>query len=175
MEEEVLELENRRRIYQLVSKYPGMYLREIEKELGLSIGVLEYHLSYLEKKYILTVEREGHRKRYFVREDISYGDKATISILRQEIPRRIVIHLMLNPNTSFQDVLAQFKISKSTLSFHMKKLTNAELVETEKVGRETYYKVRDQEDTARIILTYKTSFLDSVVDRFAEIWEDFGT
>lgn len=174
MEEEVLELENRRRIYQLISKYPGMYLREIEKELGLSIGVLEYHLSYLEKKDILSVEREGHRKRYFVREDVSYGDKATISILRQEIPRRIVLHLMLNPKTSFQDVLAQFKISKSTLSFHMKKLTGSGLVLTEKVGRETYYAVHDPENTARIILTYKASFLDSVVDRFAEIWEDIG-
>ena len=102
MEEEVLELENRRRIYQLVSKYPGMYLREIEKELGLSIGVLEYHLTYLEKKDILSVEREGHRKRYFVREDVSFGDKPTISLLRQEIPRRIVIFLMLNPGSGFQ-------------------------------------------------------------------------
>jgi len=175
MEEEVLELENRRKIYQLVSKYPGMYLREIEKEIGLSIGVLEYHLSYLEKKEILSVEREGHRKRYFIREDVSFGDKATIALLRQEIPRRIVIHLMLNPDSSFQDVLAQFNISKSTLSFHMKKLTSQELVLTEKVGRETYYKVGDPEDTARIILTYKASFLDSVVDRFAEIWEGIGT
>ena len=143
--------------------------------MGLSIGVLEYHLSYLEKKDILSVEREGHRKRYFVGEDVSYGDKATIAILRQEIPRRIVIHLMLNPNTSFQDVLAQFKISKSTLSFHMKKLTTAELVHTEKVGRETYYKVADPDNTARVILTYKTSFLDDIVDRFAEIWEGIGS
>ena len=175
MEEEILELENRRRIYQLVSKYPGMYLREIEKNLGLSIGVLEYHLSYLEKKDILSVEREGHRKRYFIREDVSYGDKATISILRQQTPRRVVIYLMLNPGSSFQEILAQFSMSKSTLSFHMKKITAAEIITSEKRGRETVYTVRDQENIARVILTYKASFLDSVVDHFAEIWDDIGT
>ena len=174
MEEDVLELENRRKIYQLVSKFPGMYLREIEKELGLAIGVLEYNLSYLERAEILTVEREGNRKRYFVGEDISFGDKTTIGIMRQEIPRRIVIHLMLNPKASFQDVLAQFNISKSTLSFHMKKLTEANIVGSEKEGRSSFYSVIDPENTARVILTYKASFLDSVVDRFAEVWGDMG-
>ena len=174
MDEDVLELENRRRIYQLVSKFPGMYLREIEKELGLAIGVLDYNLSYLEKKGILTVEREGNRKRYFVGEDISFGDKTTIGILRQEIPRRIVLHLMLNPNASFQDVLAQFNISKSTLSFHMKKLTEADIVGSQKEGRSSFYYVIDQDNTARVILTYKASFLDSLVDRFAEVWGDMG-
>jgi len=174
MDEDVLELENRRRIYQLVSKFPGMYLREIEKQLGLAMGVLEYNLSYLEKKSILTVEREGNRKRYFVGDDISFGDKTTIGILRQEIPRRIVLHLMLNPKASFQDVLAQFTISKSTLSFHMKKLTEASIVEGEKEGRSTFYHVVDVDNTARVILTYKASFLDSVVDRFAEVWGDMG-
>lgn len=175
MEEDgVLELENRRRIFQLVSKYPGMYLREIEKELGLSIGVLEYHLTYLEKKEILSVEREGHRKRYFVRKDISWGDKPTLSLMRQETPRRIVVHLMLHPNASFQDVLAQFKISKSTLSFHLKKLTDAGIVLADKKGRESFYTIKDTDNLARILLTYKASFLDSVVDSFAEIWEQIG-
>ncbi len=174
MEEEVLELENRRNIYQLLTKYPGMYLREMEKELGLAVGVLEYNLNYLEKKDILMVEREGNRKRYFVREGFSFGDKTTVGLLRQEIPRRIVLFLMLHENASFQDVLAQFKISKSTLSFHIKKLTEANVVGAEKDGRSTNYHVIDPENTARVILTYKASFLDSLVDRFAEVWGDMG-
>ena len=32
----------------------------------------------------------------------------------------------------------------------------------------------DVDNTARVILTYKASFLDSVVDRFAEVWGDMG-
>ncbi|MDD4307643.1 MAG: helix-turn-helix domain-containing protein [Thermoplasmata archaeon] len=174
MEDEALELENRRRIYQLLTKYPGMYLREMEKKLGLAVGVLEYNLNYMEKKEILMVEKDGNRVRYFIREGFSYGDKAAVGLLRQEIPRRIVIYLMLHENASFQDVLAQFKISKSTLSFHIKKLTEANIVGSEKDGRATNYRVLDPENTARVFLTYKASFLDSVVDRFAEVWGDMG-
>ena len=174
MDDDVLELENRRKIYQLLTKYPGMYLREMEKKLGLAVGVLEYNLNYMEKKDILMAEKEGNRKRYFVREGFSFADKGAVGLLRQEIPRRIVIHLMLNPGASFQDVLAQFKISKSTLSFHMKKLTEANVVGSEKDGRSTNYRVLDPDNTARVILTYKASFLDSVVDRFAEVWGDMG-
>ncbi|MCI0480445.1 MAG: winged helix-turn-helix transcriptional regulator [Candidatus Dadabacteria bacterium] len=170
MEGDVLELENRRRIYRLISKYPGMYMREIEKELGMAVGVLEYHLNYMVKTEILSVEREGNRTRYFVREDVSYGDKATISLFRQEIPRRIVVHLMLHPGANFKVVLEQFNISKSTLSFHMKKLVEANVIDAKRDGREVSYTVRDPDATARILLTYKSSFLDKVVDRFADIW-----
>ena len=77
---------------------------------------------------------------------------------------------MLNPNANFKDVLEQFKISKSTLSFHMKKLTDAGIVTATKDGRETFYEVKDPDSVARVILTYKASFLDSVVDRFADVW-----
>ncbi len=170
MEGDILELENRRLIYQLISKYPGMYLREIEKNLGLAVGVLEYHLSHMVKNEILTVEEDGNRIRYFVTGGVNYGDKNTIGLLRQKIPRRVVLYLMLNPNVKFKDVLEQFEVSKSTLSFHIKKLVDAHLVEATKEGRETSYEVIDPETVARIILTYKASFLDSLVDRFAETW-----
>lgn len=147
-----------------------MYLREIEKELGLAVGVLDYHLNYLTREGLLSTEEEGNKIRYFVAEDISYGDKAVIALLRQKVPRRIVVHLMLNPDIHFKDVQEQFQISKSTLSFHMKKLTEAGVVTATKEGRSISYRVEDPEMVARILLTYKASFLDSVVDRFAETW-----
>ena len=56
----------------------------------------------------------------------------------------------------------------------MKKLTEANIVGSEKEGRSSFYSVLDPENTARVILTYKASFLDSVVDRFAEVWGDMG-
>ena len=174
MKEDILELDNRRKIYQIISKFPGMYMREMEKVLGLAVGVLEYHLSYMVKSEILSIEEEGNKKRYFIRDDVSYGDKITIGLLRQKVPRRIVVNLMLNPGIKFKDVLEEFEVSKSTLSFHMKKLVDAEIVTATKEGRETSYIVRDPEGIARVILTYKASFLDSVVDRFAETWMELN-
>ena len=174
MKEDILELDNRRKIYQIISKFPGMYLREMEKVLGLAVGVLEYHLSYMVKSEILSTEEEGNKIRYFIRDDVSYGDKATIGLLRQKVPRRIVLHLMLNPGIRFKDVLEQFEVSKSTLSFHMKKLVDGGIVDAVKEGRETSYTVRDPEGIARVILTYKASFLDTLVDRFADTWMELN-
>lgn len=170
MEEKALELENRRNIYQYILKYPGTYLREMQKGLGMQVGVLEYHLNYLEKKEIISSQMDGYRKRYYSREEISHSDKGIIALLRQKVPRRVVVHLMLNPGASFQEVLGEFKISKSTLSFHLKKLVQNSVIEEKKEGRTKIYKVVDEERTARIIITYKASFVDDVVDRFVEAW-----
>ncbi|MBI5000489.1 MAG: helix-turn-helix domain-containing protein [Euryarchaeota archaeon] len=165
-----LELENRRAIYQLVSKFPGIHLRAVQKRLGLQMGVLEYHLNYMEKESILASQTDGYRKLYFVREAVSHPDKASLSLMRQEILRRIVMLILLKEKASFKDIMDEFKLSKSTISFHLKKLTEGNVLATEKSGRETIYSVIDPEKTAQLIITYKESFLDSVVDRFADAW-----
>ena len=120
MGEEALELENRRRIYRLVSKFPGIHMRDIQKRLELSIGVLEYHLNYLEKEGILSCETDGYRKNYFVKSDVQHADKGALTLLRQEVPRRIVMFVLLRHKASFKEVQDEMKVSKSTLSFHMK-------------------------------------------------------
>ncbi len=170
MGEEALELENRRRIFRLVTKFPGIHLRDIQKRLELSMGVLEYHLNYMEKEQILSAESDGYRKSYFVRADVQHGDKSTLALLRQEAPRRIIMLVLLRKTATFKEILDETKTSKSTLSFHMKKLTEAGLVSSERVGRELAYAVKDPDATAKLIVTYKESFLDSVVDRFVEAW-----
>lgn len=172
--EEALELDNRRKIFRFISQNPGAYFREIQKELGLGTGVLEYHLSYLVKKDLLSTEMVGKKRRYFVSDEIPHPDKKTIGLMRQKVLRRIVIHTIMNPNCSFQDLKKEFEISKSTLSFHLRKLEDAEIVESFKKGREKFYKVVDPEETARILISYKSSFLDKVVDSFAEVWLEVG-
>lgn len=170
MGEEALELENRRRIYRLVSKFPGIHMRDIQKRLELSTGVLEYHLNYMEKEEILSCQTDGYRKNYFIKTDVQFGDKTALTLLRQEAPRRIVMFILLRRRASFKEILDEMKISKSTLSFHMKKLTEGQLVVSEKSGREFIYSVIDPDTTAKTIITYKESFLDSVVDRFVDAW-----
>ncbi len=172
--EEALELENRRKIFRFVSENPGAYFREIKNELGLAIGVLEYHLGYLVKKKLLSTEMVGKKRRYFVSEEVPYLDKRTLGLMRQKMPRRITIFALLNPSCSFQDLVDEFPISKSTLSFHLKKLVKAKILEPVKKGRRRFYRVLDPEETARVLISYKSSFVDSVVDSFADVWLEVG-
>src|SRR5881397_299306 len=63
---EGLELESRRRIYDFLVANPGTHLRRIGHVLGMSTGMLSYHLGYLERNGVLKAEEDGHRKRYFI-------------------------------------------------------------------------------------------------------------
>jgi len=175
MDEDVLDLENRRRIYQFVARFQGAHLRAIQKALKLEVGVLQYHLDYLEKNGLVTSRKEKYRKRYFTKA-LSPKDKELLSILRQKALRRLLMHILLHPGCTFKDLQELSKVSKSTLSFHLKKIREANLIERkakEKVGEERKverYKARRADELAALLITFKTSFFDEAVDRFVELW-----
>ncbi len=49
-EDKALELEARRTIYEFVVSSPGTHLREIQRQIDLPLGTVEYHLKYLVDK-----------------------------------------------------------------------------------------------------------------------------
>lgn len=167
---EALDLENRKRIYDYVSRYPGTYLREIQKDLKLEMGVLEYHLNYLEKKGLLSSEMDGRLRRFYVSEEVAFLDRKLLGLMRQRIPRKIAIRALLESEVSFDDLRKDLGISKSTLSFHLKKMRNLGILQERRKGRRMIYSIRKEDEVAAILITYKSSFLDDLVDRFAEVW-----
>lgn len=167
---EALDLENRKRIYNHVSKYPGAYLREIQKELELKMGVLEYHLNYLENSGILSSEMDGRLRRFYVREDVAFLDRKLLGLMRQKIPRKIAMRALLESEVTFEGLRDELGISKSTLSFHLKKMKDLGILRERRERRKTMYSIRGEDEVARILITYKSSFIDDLVDRFAEVW-----
>src|SRR3990172_12291427 len=61
-----LELESRRRIYEYLTANPGVHLRRIGQALGMSTGMLSYHLGVMEKQGLLLSEAARHRRRYYL-------------------------------------------------------------------------------------------------------------
>jgi predicted transcriptional regulator len=59
-------LENGSRILAYINDHPGCYLRQIKKDLELSMGTMQYHLNYLIKSNRITYVRRGLRKNYFI-------------------------------------------------------------------------------------------------------------
>ncbi len=95
MEDKTLELESRRKIYEAVKKVPGIHFREINRRLGISLGGIEYHLRYLEQHELIVSKQEGRYKRYYVVGKLGSKDKQLLALLRQQMPRRILMHLLL--------------------------------------------------------------------------------
>ncbi len=170
MAKDILELDSRRKIYEQVRAVPGIHFREISRRLKIPTGVIEYHLKYLETHELIVSRREGRYKRFFILGELGSRDKELLALLRQEMPRRILMHLLLHPKTSHKRLRKEFHISASTLSFHISKLLDSELVLHSRKGRKFQYKVKDEELVAKVLIRFKEGFIDEVVDEFAKTW-----
>jgi predicted transcriptional regulator len=172
--DEALNLENRRRIYESIATNPGTHVREMERALDMQPGLLSYHLDYIEKRKLVRAEDDGHRKMYFVIDRFIEKDRRTLGALRQESPRRILMHLLVNGPTSFQNLQTEMGLAKSTLSYHLKRLRGIRVIEVTKMEKEMVYRVDDADRVADLLIGIQESLSSDAVDRFADIWNKLG-
>ena len=172
--DEALNLENRRRIYELIAANPGTHVREIERELDMQPGLLSYHLDYLEKRKLIRSEDDGHRKMYFLMDSFIEKDRRTLGALRQESPRKILMHLLVHGPTSFQALQMEMGFAKSTLSYHLKRLRGIRVIDVTKMEKEMVYRVEDADRVADLLIGIQESLSSDAVDRFADIWNKLG-
>ena len=170
MDHELLNLSRRKIIFRQISKNPGTYIREMEKTLSLTLGDLQYHLQQLEKAELISSHDDGRRKRYYVKTEVNIFDREILSFVKMRTPRRIIIFLLLHPESSFKELLAEFHFTKGALSFHLKKLVHANLVIPTKREKETIYKINDEEKISQILITYQSGILDETLNGFIDIW-----
>ncbi len=164
-----IELETRRRIYDFVVANPGTHLRGIKDELDMPMGQLEYHLHYLETRSILDSKEDRYYKRFFPHE-MSATDRRILAAIRQEKPRQIVLIVLQGPGVDHKTIQQELGIGASSLSFYMKDLIEKEVIEKRREGRRSLYHMRDPDRVVRLLITYRPSFLDKMVDRFLETW-----
>ncbi len=170
IKEDSLALGTRRDIYNLILSHPGLHEREIARKMGISLSTLDYHLHYLEKREIIVSKKDGRYTRYFASFKVGNQNKKIIAILRQKTPRSIVLFLLTNPDSIHKDICREVKKSPSTVSFHLKKMVDAGIVEATSLGRETSYTIKNSDEVIKLLITYRNTFLDGAVDRFIETW-----
>ena len=169
-----LELENRKRIFECVRGSPGLHFREIQRRTTLPIGVLEYHLNYLVDRSIVTLDKQENFSRYYPGGQLNSEKQRILSSLRQEIPRGIMLYLLRNPGATHGEVLTNFTISGGTLSYHIKKLVAKGVIRLEKVGRESRMTVLDPDKVSDLLIIYRRTFFDKLVDEFVARYVEHG-
>lgn len=167
--ENVLDLEARRGLYDLVRERPGIHLRALAEASGHALSTVEYHLHQLVKFDLLHTREEGGAKAFYP-PDLDRRDKDLLYAVRHEAPRRICAHLLLHPGASPAELKEALGIPAPTLSFHLKKLRQKELTREEPAGRSKRLFVVDEERLASVLVTYRATFLDDAIDRFADTW-----
>ncbi len=167
------EVDVRKRIYDLIVSSPGLHFREIQRRLVLATGSVDYHLHFLHRQGMIREERTGKFVRYYpYTKTFEQEEKDVLSLLRQNRVRHILVHLLEKKKANALDIANTLGISPSTLSWYLKQLTEKNVITQKKKGRFRYYSVVDREKIMKYLIMHRSSFLDEIVDRFIEAWEE---
>jgi predicted transcriptional regulator len=166
---EILENERRRKTYAVIDANPGIHLRELQRVLNIPLATLEYHLSYMTRRKIVYSETVGRHKRYYTK-PLEPEDRKVLSVLRQKRMREIVLMILVNKKAKYQFLQDHFKLPRSTLSFYLKHLVDNNILTRDKIGYENLYTVQDEDRVAKVLIAYKSSLLDTLVDKALNTW-----
>ncbi len=179
--ERLLHLKTRRDVYNTILENPGIHQRELKRKTKLPMGALIYHIHRLIKNNIITKRCENGYTRYFVANKVDNNDKIIINLLRQKIPRKIVIRLICqkrdNEYTKEEIMetpreidwekenreLYNIRLNQTTVNYHLKKLIKAGIVERIKDGRNVRYRLINEDKILDLLIRYKDTFDDFLV------------
>ena len=169
--DKILDLDTRKKIYNLVKEHAGCHFRDIGRKSNLPASSVKYHLNYLTKHRLIQEEKDGNNIRYFPRE-FNTDNKVLLGLLRQKSLRKILILLLTNKNCSHGEIVRFLRLSPSTVSWHLKKLVEKGFIKSNQIGKRIKYSslVKDDE-VINLLMTYQDSFLDSLVNKVMEMWE----
>lgn len=161
-------------IRNIISKSPGIHLSKIAEELQISSPLATYHLRNMEKNNIIISTRDENRyyKRYYLKfDDIGFHQKKILSLLRQEHLFKIVTLLITNEYLKHKELAEELNISPSTLSYHLNRLIEHEIIDVFYHGKEKGFRLKNREELIKTVRRYT---LNKSVESFKDIWSDFN-
>ncbi|MDG6225126.1 MAG: hypothetical protein QCI82_06395 [Candidatus Thermoplasmatota archaeon] len=164
MLKDLLDLPVRKRIFEHIRANPGLHFRGISRDLEVAVGQLDFHINAMIKAEMITSEHVDGHVRYYVRDSFSRDEKKALSILRREIPRGIVLYLIEHPGSNPSRILESFSFTSATLSYHLRRLEGMGILRAETVGRERFYHVAEPDLMGTLLVMYKTSIFDRIID-----------
>jgi predicted transcriptional regulator len=171
MEDDLLALETRRRIYAVVSRSPGLGSREIQRQTGMAWGETTYHLDRLVSAGLVHREQGGHQDYYFAA-TVPLGDRTLLRLARSEASRRVLGALLTTPNVTVPDLQQSTGLSPGRLSIHLRRFLQTGLVQAGRRERFRTFNVVDRERVIRLLVAYRSGFADGWVDRLLDTWSE---
>ena len=170
---EALALGARNKIYRAINKNPGLHFRELQRRTKIATGSLQYHIDFLLKRHLIKSEKTGKFVRYYSTRGPQLGtDQVTMGLLRQPSLRKIILFLLTKKRANNEKIAVAVGLSPSTVSWHMVKLVQGNIVEKRRVGRKTFFYIKEADNISALLSNYKKSFLDEMVDSFVDIWDE---
>jgi predicted transcriptional regulator len=160
----------RSQILAFIGTHPGTHLREIRRQLNLAMGVIQYHLYALEREQKIVARRRGLYKRFYAASVFGDSQLEILDVLSQETERDIVLFLIQNPSATQKEVSENAGISRATVNWHVRRLSDSGLLTAKHEGSNVKYEVRgDRADIITLLKSYHPMIWERWADRLANV------
>jgi predicted transcriptional regulator len=154
----VLTQETRNTIYKYIHSNEGVHFRKICRDVGKKMGVVQYHLSVLEKNGLVRVVKDGRYKCFFTtrrnsldyrpEDDLTHEQRelrdSIITTMKRKTPEKIMKNLIENEKTTHQTLAKICDVTPQAITFHTKRLEGLGLIISAKIGRQKVYSITER-------------------------------
>ncbi len=133
--DDVLENENRNKLIDLILNEPGIHFNELLRRTNLSAGNLAWHLDILETYKIIGKKRFDHYLVYFPYYQKNPISNIDLKLQKSELTIKILEMIENNPGIYNQKLAIELGVDHKTITYHVNKLVNLELISIQKQGR----------------------------------------
>jgi predicted transcriptional regulator len=162
---------NRLRTKKVVSLFPGIHLRKLQRVTNTSFNTTRYHVRNLERDGEIVCSTEGGLKRLY---PVGFDERArkVQALLLDKTARKILATLLDAGALSNGDLSGLTSLAKSTVSEHIDALRKADVVRRNvALDGSVSYEVQDREEVASLMAAFRNNLLTSATDRFIDLWD----
>lgn len=165
----------REQILAFIKTHPGSHLRQIQRELDLAMGVMQYHLYALEKERKITSRRRGLYKRFYPVLQFASGQLDILDVLSQETERDVLLFLIQKTEVTQKELSEYMDISPASVNWHIRRLSDSGLVDSRREGTNVRYSVRGGHgEILALLRSYHPMVWERWADRLADAIMDIS-
>jgi predicted transcriptional regulator len=129
-------------IYDFIKANPGVQFRGICNQLGLSIGLAQFHFGVLKKAGLISFFRDGRYKRFFESNRFSNKEMKILSLLRHDTAKSILTTVLGRKSISYSELAHELSITSQGLTWQMNRLEKEGIVQESKQGMKVIYSLK---------------------------------
>lgn len=135
--DDVLEHPMRSRLHDVVVENPGINLVGLRQAAGCGRSQAEHHMAVLEKHRLVVSKRVGRARHFFKNGAGITTTKTAYAVLQNDRTEAIASFIASHPGALQRDIREAFQTGSSTVSWHVRRLQEAGLVQRVVEGRTT--------------------------------------
>jgi predicted transcriptional regulator len=112
------------------------------------MGVVQYHVRRLERDGRISSVRRGLYKFFYPADLFGERQRDVLSVLSLDRPRELLLNIIEHPGTTQEVLAGATNVSQSTVSWHLKRLIDLEIVDKHRGGSRIQRRRRWRRDSS---------------------------